>query len=135
MNAIRVNIQTGEVTTIIEKPSRYVVRVCERCHHTFEVRKDTKTKHCSMSCAKKGQRNRLGSKHSEITKQKLREVKTKNAKKKAKLPHFVGNNTKWAVTTYAKYKGMGKIPHNRSDEYGLYKYGEWIFNNERHDQK
>lgn len=140
MNGIRVNILTGEITKIRERINHHEARVCERCHHSFETRRDSRTRFCSMSCAKRGQNNRLGQKHSEETKKKMKFKAKKrhqiveivpHIRKRTglKKPRFVNNPYKWANEVYGRYKSLNKVPHHLQADYGLYKYGEWLANN------
>lgn len=148
MSGMRVNILTGAITRTSDHVNRrYEVRICEYCHHNFEIRKDTKTRFCSISCSKKGQKNRLGAKHSEATKRKMRKsIQERQAqqieimphakiKNRTRTPHFVSDSHQWANAVYGKYRASGKVPHHKSEEYGLYKYGEWLFNNEKYKSR
>ena len=49
--------------------------------------------------------------------------------KKKGQPSFIRDNLKWARETYHFHTLIGYIPSEDTDEYGLYKYGEFLFNN------
>jgi len=49
---------------------------------------------------------------------------------RVKKPHFVNDPYQWANETYGKWKSLGREPKKSSSDYGLYKYGEWLANNE-----
>lgn len=145
MSGIRVNIKTGEIFQVNDGPvRRWESAVCEYCHHNFEKRKDLRTRFCSMSCAKTGQKGRLGKKHSEWSKAAMRLTLLKKhtdtteivpymkIRNRIKRPHFVNDPYQWANEAYGKYKAMDAIPHHASGDYGLYKYGEWLANNQKY---
>lgn len=46
-----------------------------------------------------------------------------------KEPVFEKDNLKTPICTYLMFKQQGVIPPMTSDEYGLYKYGEWLRKN------
>ncbi len=150
MGGIKIDIQSGQITHLPEnrKVTREV-RSCLSCDNEFEAKRWQATRYCSISCSKKGQNNRLGQKHTLETKQKMSlnskdkiQVEIQELKKtkrlvpyarlklRSKKPHFVKDPHQWANAIYGKYKGVNRVPSKRSDDYGLYKYGEWLFNNE-----
>ncbi len=43
---------------------------------------------------------------------------------------FENDNLKHAKRAYNRYSIMGFKPSSKNPDYGLYKYGEWLFKNE-----
>jgi hypothetical protein len=88
------------------------------CHNPMcdNVLKSRQKLYCSSRC--------WMDRYSQITTQ------AKEIKKKYHEPCFVENNLKWAIEVYNFYYNRKVRPRHTSDEYGLYKYGEFICRNE-----
>lgn len=149
MDGIRVNISTGKITHLKKKEVLYIeIRTCAYCEQEFEARRYQATRFCSISCSKKGQKNRLGQKHKPETIEKIIETKKiqteirkdieivpkAKLRNRTKYPHFVNDHHQWANRVYGEYRSRNKIPHKSSHDYGLYKYGEWLFLNETYEK-
>jgi hypothetical protein len=112
-----INIKTGSKRQKYYRSYEY--RVCIRCSKDYYTRKDLKQKYCSLKCV----RNPL------IKVKKEKPMKKQNI---IEEPKFVENNLKWAIETYNYCKLKGIVPRGNSDEYGLYKYGEYLVKGERY---
>lgn len=146
---IRGNIATGKITYL--QPKREIsreIRECAYCFHEFEAKRWQKTRFCSISCSKKGQNNRLGEKHTEESKKKMAETRKNmeikleteivpvgRVRNRVKKPHFVKDPYQWANSTYSRYRKHEKMPSKTSDDYALYKYGEWLLMNQMYSLK
>lgn len=60
------------------------------------------------------------------------EKKIKILKRRKLKPTFVRDPLQWARKIFGENYAYGKVPPLNTEEYGLYKYGEWLFYNEKY---
>lgn len=135
MAGIKVNIKTGLITPLKDVAiQRTEARYCLWCDRPFDVTSATGTKYCSMSCFN----------HTKLTVTAGRKYTKKKpvdivpslvTKDRVKMPRFVKNEHQWAIRTYGKYIGTPRTPRKGSEEWALYKYGEWLYTNYKYFKK
>ena len=145
---MRIDVKTGKIILLRVYPM--VDRVCVVCDSVYTTRKVISKNrpgiYCSKSCAlKRRVRTKI-----ERTVEERRAINTRNKREWNRRQHkktkpmkqeiikpikFVHDETKWAIETYSYCRMKGIIPRGNSDEYGLYKYGEYLTRGEKFDSE